>query len=95
MPLPPDRAFDGETYDPLLDHVRLSGQLQRVFELMADGRWRTLADIAEVAGGSEAACSARLRDLRKGKYGSHEILRDRIGGGLWRYRLVRDDEAAR
>jgi hypothetical protein len=86
--LPPEQAFDGESYDPDQDYVRLSGQLARVYELMNDGHWRTLADIAAHAGGSEAACSARLRDLRKPKYGHHLIERDRIGNGLWRYRMT-------
>ena len=35
--------FDGTDYVPSLDDVRLTGQTQRVFNLMTDGRWRTLA----------------------------------------------------
>ena len=84
---PPARAFDGKTYEVKEDHARLKGQLWRVFQLMSDGKWRTLSEIAEDAQGSEAACSARLRDLRKEKYGSREIERQRVDGGLWRYRM--------
>lgn len=85
---PPAEAFDGETYEPAEDHARLKGQLWRVFQLMSDGKWRTLAEISEDAGGTEASVSARLRDLRKEKYGSREIERERVSGGLFRYRLV-------
>jgi hypothetical protein len=85
---PPSVAFDGTTYEPDRDHARLKGQLWRVFQLMADGRWRTLAEISEDAGGSEASVSARLRDLRKEQYGAREIQRERVDGGLWRYRMV-------
>lgn len=81
-------AFDGITYDSDQDYKRLKGQLWRVFQLMSDGRWRTLAEISEEAGGSEASVSARLRDLRKEQYGAKEIQRERVEGGLWRYRLV-------
>jgi hypothetical protein len=82
--------FDGDTYDPALDEDRLRTQLGRVFALMADGRWRTLAAVQTVAGGSEAACSARLRDLRKPKFGGYTVEHRRCGaGGLWEYRLVR------
>lgn len=81
-------AFDGVTYDPDQDHKRLKGQLWRVFQLMSDGKWRTLAEIAIEAGGSEASVSARLRDLRKEQYGGREVLHERVKGGLWRYRLV-------
>ena len=88
LPSPPRaKAFDGKTYSADDDHKRLRGQLWRVFQLMSDGKFRTLAEIAEHAEGSEAACSARLRDLRKEKYGSREIERRRVAGGLWEYRM--------
>jgi hypothetical protein len=84
-----DPSFGGSTYQPEFDYSRLTGQLLRVYHRMKDGRWYSLADIAEYAGGSEAACSARLRDLRKPKYGSHEIDRRRIGkSGLFQYRCI-------
>lgn len=86
---PPARAFDGHTYEPRQDYARLNGQLHRVAALMNDGRFRTLAEIACAAGGTEASVSARLRDLRKPKYGAHDVKRERISGGLYRYRLVR------
>lgn len=89
LPEPPvARAFDGKTYEPEEDHVRLKGQLWRVFQLMSDGQWRTLDQIAFVVGGSEASISARLRDLRKEKYGAREIGRERVTGGLFRYRMT-------
>jgi hypothetical protein len=88
LPSPPKaRAFDGETYEAPADYARLKGQLWRVFQLMSDGRWRTLDEISFVVGGSEASVSARLRDLRKEKYGAREIQRERVTGGLFRYRM--------
>lgn len=90
-PLPsPSRAtaFDGRTYDKDRDYTRLSGQLLAVFDLMKDGKWRTLSDISGAVEGSEAALSARLRDLRKSKYGAHDVKRERIEGGLFKYKLV-------
>lgn len=89
LPSPPaQKAFDGKTYDPSKDHKRLRGQLGRVHGLMRDGEWRTLRRIANGCGGSEASVSARLRDLRKPKYGSHVVERRRVSGGLYEYRLV-------
>ena len=84
----PAAAFDGASYNPEKDHTRLTGQLLRVFDIMKDGQWRTLAQLVGLVGGSEAAVSARLRDLRKEKYGSHGVSRLRIEGGLWKYRLI-------
>ena len=84
----PARAFDGYTYEPSLDHARLKGQLARVAALMSDGQFHTLHEIARGAGGTEASVSARLRDFRKPKYGARLVERERISGGLFRYRLV-------
>lgn len=86
---PPSVAFDGTTYEAEHDHKRLRGQLERVFVLMQDARWRTLAQISGEIGGSEASISARLRDLRKEQYGGHGIERERVSGGLFRYRMTR------
>ena len=81
-------AFDGETYSPKRDFIRLDGQLGRVFNLMKDGQWRTLNEISDAVGGSEASCSSRLRDCRKIRYGSHTVSRWHVGNGLYKYRLV-------
>ena len=89
--------FDGETYDKERDQVRLTGQLARVYDVMADGYcWRTLSQIrldilAATCGDhhdTEAGISARLRDLRKARFGGHTVERRNIGGGVWEYRLV-------
>jgi hypothetical protein len=84
--------FDGITYSPTLDRARLSGQLKRVFSVVVKGGWYTLSEIAAYTGDqSEAAISARLRDLRKPKFGAFGIERRRRGDpkkGLWEYRLV-------
>lgn len=87
----PRLAFDGMTYAASEDHQRLNKQLKAVYEVVKDGRWRTLEQIAREAGYSASACasvSARLRDLRKVKYCSHCVERRRVGGGLYEYRLA-------
>ncbi len=86
------RAFDGETYAPERDYVRLNGQLARVHDFMSDGVWRTLAEISSGAGGTEASVSARLRDFRKAKYWSRTVERRHIAGGLYQYRLKPHEE---
>lgn len=47
-------AFQGATYEPKHDQARLTGQLKRVRDCMADGRFRTLAEIAVATGDPEA-----------------------------------------
>lgn len=83
--------FDGETYEPALDETRLLGQLGQVRRLVSDGEWHTLRELAAGARGSEAGISARLRDLRKEKFGSFTIERRRAGApssGCFEYRMV-------
>jgi len=82
--------FDGETIDIERDDDRLRCQLRAVQTLMTDGCWRTLLDIAGQCGYPESSTpgiSARLRDLRKSKFGSHTVERRYLHGGLWQYRV--------
>jgi hypothetical protein len=85
--------FGGETYDEARDGERLRGALARVYDLMRDGEWRTIAEIAAACECSEAGASARLMDLRKAwakeKYPNRGVERQCIGAGLWQYRVLK------
>lgn len=78
----------GQTYDETRDEPRLGKQHASVFDLMKDGRWRTLERISDVTGIKETSVSARLRDLRKPEHGSFTVDRQHLGGGLWQYRVL-------
>jgi hypothetical protein len=80
--------FSGGTYDEDRDGERLSRQARVVFDLMQDGKWRTLADIAARTKEPEASISARLRDLRKERNGSYRVEREYLAGGIWQYRVL-------
>jgi len=82
--------FDGATFSPVLDGSRLTSQLWHVRQLMSDGHWWTLTSLAEGVNGTEAAVSARLRDLRKPRFGGHHVekKRDASRKGVWLYRLA-------
>ena len=70
------------------DEIRLTGQIQRVFDCMKDGQWRTLNNIAAVTGDPHASVSAQLRHLRKKEFGSHTVDRRHVGNGLYEYQLI-------
>jgi hypothetical protein len=80
--------FDGSTFEPRRDGKRLNAQLTAVYSIIKDGQWRTLSQIAEQAGAPEPSVSARLRDLKKQKFGSYQIEKQYLGSGLWQYRMV-------
>jgi hypothetical protein len=94
---PPLPLFDGATFDEKLDGARLNGQRLKVFELMKDGKYRTITEIkAEIKTGSETAISARLRDFRKARWGGHKVDPRRRGNGklgVWEYRLILNPRA--
>ncbi len=84
--------FDGATYEAVADKKRLATQLADVRHLMLDGMWRTFSEIRMALGSrySEASISARLRDLRKDKFGAFEVARHSRGHrsrGLFEYQV--------
>jgi hypothetical protein len=80
--------FDGETYDEELDGKRMTTQLELVREIMSDQGWHRNIEVANRIDCSESGAGARIRDLRKKKFGSWEIVRRRVahGNGLHEYR---------
>lgn len=80
--------FDGETYVHERDGGRLARQMGRVLMLMRDGEWHTLPEIAAKTDDPPASVSARLRDLRKTRFGGHVVERIYVERGLFAYRLV-------
>jgi hypothetical protein len=98
-PLGVRRVFDGPSFEFSLDADRLGRQLESVRGWMLRHDWQTLVEIARGAGYSEAAVasiSARLRDLRKPRFGSYLIDRRRRTAGIWEYRITarREESAA-
>lgn len=83
--------FNGSDYDPKLDNKRLTNQLKRIYNIMCDGAWRTLEEIASSTGDPQASISAQLRHLRKPRFGGYIVEKksrcDR-SHGLFEYRLV-------
>lgn len=88
--------FDGNTFDRKRDAKRLTGLLLRVRDYMLSHEdWRTLSQIRDACGGSEASCSARIRDLRKPHYQTDgPLVVDAVckQRGLWYYRVKRGTE---
>jgi len=83
--------FNGDVYEPKFDKIRLTGQIHRIFELMRDGRYRTLGEISNITGDGEASISAQLRHLKKERFGGHTLNKQHRGdrkSGLWEYQLI-------
>jgi hypothetical protein len=57
--------------------------------IMIDWEWHTLSELHILTGDPEASVSARLRDLRKKKFGGYDVLRRRVLGlKIYEYRVV-------
>jgi DNA-binding Lrp family transcriptional regulator len=85
------KTFGGDTFNERLDGDRLRRQLAAVRAAMFDNQWRTLKQLSKEVGAPEASVSARLRDLRKKKFGGHVVERQRVPNakGLHIYRVPR------
>lgn len=78
-----------------IDTVRLATQLSRVYNLMRDGHYRTLTEIATATGCLETSASARLRDFRKKRFGAHQVIPRKNSEGVNEYRLILRDSGTR
>ena len=79
---------DGITFDSDFDLDRLNAQAKRVYVVMSDNQWHTLAEIAAATNDPESSVSARLRDLRKPRFGGFTVNRRRRSVGTWEYSLA-------
>lgn len=82
-----EERFDGATYEPVRDRERLTAQLDRVRKVMESGKKVTLTYLARVCDCSEASVSARLRDLRKKRFGGFTIERTYKEKGVFEYQM--------
>jgi hypothetical protein len=82
--------FDGNDYVHERDSARLTGQIQRIYAEIQSGAWFTLRELAHKTGAPEASVSAQLRNLRKERFGSHNIEKMHLGNGLYTYRLIKE-----
>lgn len=79
---------DGETFSRDRDLDRLDSAMGRIYSRMKDRNWYTLAELASAGECSEASASARIRDLRKKKFGGFYVDKANCGDGLWKYRFT-------
>lgn len=89
------RKFDGATLKPT-DNSRLRAQLDKVRSVMLAGGWFTLEQLSTETLAPQASVSARLRDLRKLKFGAYNVERRAVPGhrGLYQYHIGNSRDAA-
>jgi hypothetical protein len=84
-----DFVFSGADYKKKRDYNRLKGQILNVYNLMRDGRWRSVQEISAEIHAPENSVSAQLRNLRKEANGGFNVERRRRNdSNLSEYRLV-------
>jgi len=85
--------FNGSDYESSRDDSRLSTQYWDIYNIMRDGKYRTLQFISDRACHPPASVSAQLRHMRKTRFGSHTVNKNHIGNGLYEYQLLVNKEA--
>jgi hypothetical protein len=88
------------TAEKAVARAPMGRQLRAVYGFLSDGGWWTFAHIqsgvlySDYVRISEAGISARIRDLRKPRYGGHVIERRATAQkGVYAYRLVTGEQA--
>lgn len=84
-------TFDGSTFDPDLGARRLGTQLELVRDyIVGYGSWLSLHELEQATATPQASISARLRDLRKAKFGGYLVERCRRADvvGTWEYKVT-------
>ena len=84
--------FDGSDYIHKRDGIRLTGQLERVFNVMKNGDWITLRQLATKSKCPEASASAQLRNLRKDRFGGYLIEKKYSHLGVFLYKLKEEEK---
>ena len=83
--------FSGPAYIPALDADRLQNQHERIRDLMLDGAWRTIDEIAGILGElNTRSVDSQIRHLRKSKFGGYIVNRRNRAGirGLSEYQVL-------
>ena len=86
---------NGSDYNYDEDNQRLSNQYWDLYNLMRDGKRRTLNRIAIITGHPPASISAQLRHMRKVRFGSNTVNKHHLGKGLYEYELIINREVSK
>ena len=81
-------AFSGSDYQPERDKERLTQDYKKIKDLMSDGEWRTIRQVADATGSPDGSASAHMRAMRKKENGGHAVIKKYEGNGKYLYRLV-------
>ena len=90
-----EQRFDGPEFVAGRDAGRLGGQIQRIWDVMSDRQWRSLAEINAATGDPVSSISAQLRHMRKPRFGMHAVDRRNRGGGLFEYQVIPNADCPR
>lgn len=80
--------FKGDDYVPSRDEPRLLKQFDRVWNVMRDGTWHTIAAVSQVTGDPPQSVARQIRYIRSPKRGGYSVERRHDGGGLYSFRVV-------
>ena len=92
--------FDGYTYDESRDESALASQLDAVRNAMMNGQWWTYKQLREhlqrhhQINATDTSLSARIRDLRKIRFGGYKVQSRHKTRREWEYRIDLQASAA-
>ena len=82
----PNPRFKGDDYSPNRDGTRLKKQFDRVFHVMSDRRWHTIAEVSEITQDPPQSVARQIRYIRSKKEGL-KVEKRYDGNGLYAFRV--------
>jgi hypothetical protein len=80
----------GPTYDEAKDGRRIKKQHEVIRDFLLNNQnWFTLSELHALLQYPEASISAQLRHLRKVRFGSYIVEKQRRTNGTWEYKLFK------
>lgn len=70
------------------ERKKLNKGLQRVLDIMSDGEWWKMDEIAAQADMREGSVGSRIRELREPRHGGYTIERRHVGDRQYEFRLI-------
>ena len=78
----------GKKSVPNVDVPNVKNLTSHLYALMRDGKFFTLQELKEITGYKINSISSALRDFRKARNGSNELVKERVSKKIYKYSLI-------
>lgn len=82
------RKLFGKKNVPIVDAPNVKNLTSHLYAIMRDGKFFTLQELKQITGYKINSISSALRDFRKERNGSNELIKERVDKKIYKYSLI-------